>query len=152
MHDSSIEAHPDLQSLRPPKGFGLRARWQARRNRARMRKQWSSPDVLRRRQRRTTLKLAAVILVAIAVVALVTYWDDIVGGTTAEPDVSRTSVPDDVDRPEPFEGTPPADWKDGLAGLKTPKIEAIGDFTAEEVRPPSQRCRRRSRPRISTRG
>lgn len=142
MDNDDIDRHPDLRGLDAPSGFGLRARWQARRNRARLVKQWRSPDVSRQQRRRTTALIAGIIVAAIGAVAVATYWNDITGQSQADERAPRTPpsttatkyVPNaTVDLTQPFVGTPAAGWRNGIAGIRAPKAKAVGDFDAAEV-------------------
>ncbi|GAA5109683.1 hypothetical protein GCM10025762_16660 [Haloechinothrix salitolerans] len=126
---------------------GLRARWQARRTHAKLRRKWATPEARRRRRYRTTVRLAAVITAPIAVVALITYWDDVRGmaGLTDQStptEVTRipptttvaTRVPGSVvELHQPFVGTPAASWKDGIDGISVPRPKPVGDFTKKQV-------------------
>lgn len=126
---------------------GLRARWEARRTHAKLRRKWGTPAMRRRRRYRTTVRLAAVIIAPIAVVALMTYWDDVRGmaglADQSKPtDVTRTPptttvathVPGSVvELHQPFVGTPAANWQDGIAGISWPKPKPVGDFTTKQV-------------------
>lgn len=143
MADDDIDDHPDLQRLKPRPGLVLRESWRARRNRARVKKQWRTPDVHRRQRRRTTLLIAGVVLMPIAVVAVATYWGDITGEQAAEraavartpPSTTQTKrIPDGVVQlHQPFVSTPAASWKNGIAGITAPKPKAIGSLSAKDV-------------------
>lgn len=125
----------------------MRARWQARRTHAKLRRKWATPEMRRRRRYRTTVRLAAAITAPVAVVALMTYWDDIRGMAglteqsnpteatrTAPTTTVATHVPGSVvDLHQPFVGTPAATWEDGVAGISSPKPKPVGDFTTKQV-------------------
>lgn len=143
MDNDDIDRHPDLRGLRESRGFGLRARWQARRNRARLVRQWRSPDVSRQQRRRTAALIAGIVVAAIGAVAVATYWNDLTGQSSAQEPATRTLpsttatkyVPDAaVDLREPFVGTPAANWRNGMAGIKMPNPNAMGSFSAAETR------------------
>lgn len=140
---NGIDQHPDLRDLPRQRGFGPRARWQARRQRSRLRKQWRDPDTQRRQHWRTRLLIAGVVLLPIAAVATATYWDDITGKENTAESIHRippSSTPTKyvpnaaVQLHQPFVGTPAASWRDGLAGIRTPKPKSTGGSTAAEVK------------------
>lgn len=142
MDSDDQDQHPDLRGIGAPTGFGLRARWQARRARARSVKQWRDADVRRRQRRRTTLLIAVVTLMPIVVVAAATYWPDSTGKQESQEFIRRTPPSTIVtkyqpDAPvslyQPFVGTPAASWKDGMRGLRSPKTRTVGDFSRAEV-------------------
>lgn len=125
--DPEIDHHPDLRALDRPQGFGPRARWRAYRNRARLRRQWRGQEVLRRQRRRTTLLIIGVVA-PIAVVALVTYRDELMGvagrdamSNTAPPTATTSAPSGEISLDRPFAGTPAADWQDGMRGITVPK-------------------------------
>ncbi|MPY96656.1 MAG: hypothetical protein GEU97_01425 [Actinophytocola sp.] len=93
------------------------------------------------------MRLAAVISAPIAVVAVMTYWDDIrdMAGLADEsqptevmrtppPTTVTTQVPGSVvELHQPFVGTPAATWQDGIAGISSPKPKPVGDLSAKQV-------------------
>lgn len=142
MDNDDIDRHPDLRGLRESRGFGVRARWQARRNRARLVRQWRSPDIGRPQRRRTAALIAGIIVAAIGAVAVATYWNDLTGQSSAEEPATRTPpsttstkyVPNAaVDLSQPFVGTPAAGWRNGIAGIRNPGTRAIGEHSAAQV-------------------
>lgn len=142
MSDRGIEQHPDLRDLKGSRDFALRAWWRRRRDRARMKKQWRSLDVQRRQRRKTTLRIAAFVLAPIAIVGAVTYVGNMSDRSDAKESIRRTPPSTTVatrvrdaavQLHQPFVETPAATWKDGIAGIKSSKVKAIGDFSAKEV-------------------
>lgn len=130
MEDRQLETHPDLMDPEWRKHAEREARLGAKKDLKRRRKQRP------RRRFRMTRKVVVVLFVtgAVAVLGAATVVVQQMRGGSAPgqpPKAAPVLIGVDLDRP--FDRTPAANWREGLAGITVPPGQAIGDFTAQEV-------------------
>ncbi|MFC3447921.1 hypothetical protein [Amycolatopsis speibonae] len=134
MEDSRLETHPDLMDPDWRKRAERDARLGAKKELKRRRKQ-APRRRLRRGFQMTRGRVLALFLVStvVVLVAATIVVQQMRGRaeTAQPPKVAPILTSVDLDRP--FDRTPAADWREGLAGITVPPGQDIGDFTAMEV-------------------
>ncbi|MFJ8914741.1 hypothetical protein [Amycolatopsis sp. NPDC102389] len=130
MEDARLETHPDLMDPEWRKQAEREARLGAKKDLKRRRKQRP------RRRFRMTRKVVVALFVT-GTVALLGAAAVVVhqmrGSSSAEQPPKPAPVISGVDLDRPFDRTPAATWREGLAGITVPPGQAVGGFSAQEV-------------------
>ncbi|RSN22594.1 hypothetical protein DMC61_34665 [Amycolatopsis sp. WAC 04169] len=131
MEDARLETHPDLMDPEWRKRAEREARLGAKKDLKRRRKQ-------RPRRRFRMTRKVVVVLFVIGTVALLGAAAVVVhqlrGSSVPAPQPPKAApVLTGVDLDRPFDRTPAANWREGLAGITVPPGQAVGGFTAQEV-------------------
>jgi len=138
MDDRSIETHPDLIDPEWQKRAEREAWTEVKRSRRKARGRSE-----RRGVRRPAVWLSAGLAVLVAAAVVINVLRDRNASNSfdpaappAPPPTTAPSVLPDVspvDITRPFDNTPAALWKDGVAGFTIPEAQPVGSFSAKQV-------------------
>ncbi|WP_410583329.1 hypothetical protein [Amycolatopsis sp. lyj-108] len=130
MEDRQLETHPDLMDPEWRKRAERAARLGAKQDLKRRRKQ--RPRRRFRMSRWHVVVLFLVMTVAVLAAAVVVV-NQLRGSSSSGQPPRVAPVLSGVDLARPFDRTPAANWREGVAGITVPPGQAIGGFTAQEV-------------------